>query len=122
MFSKKVEYALRTAVFLASEGQPRTVEQVSQATRVEVTYLAKVVQELVHAGILRSQRGVGGGVALVKQPKELTILEVVNSVEPIQRIRTCPLDLAAHGVNLCPLHARLDRALAGIEEAFGRTT
>jgi Rrf2 family protein len=122
MFSRKVEYALRTAVYLASEPQARTVEQVSQATRVEPTYLAKVVQNLVRAGVLRSQRGVGGGVALVKAPTELTLLEVVNAVEPIQRIRTCPLDLAAHGVRLCPLHARLDRALAGIEEAFARTT
>lgn len=63
-----------------------------------------------------------GGMALVKTPEELTILEVVNAVEPIGRIRTCPLDLAAHGTHLCPLHKRLDSALAMVEEAFGSTT
>jgi Rrf2 family transcriptional regulator, nitric oxide-sensitive transcriptional repressor len=59
---------------------------------------------------------------LVKSPEELTILEVVNAVEPIGRIRTCPLGLAAHGVHLCPLHRRLDNAMATVEEAFAATT
>ena len=72
--------------------------------------------------MVRSQRGVGGGVSLVKSPDELSILEVVNAVEPIQRIRTCPLGITSHGVRLCPLHRRLDNALAGVEEAFGSTT
>jgi DNA-binding IscR family transcriptional regulator len=60
--------------------------------------------------------------SLAKTPEELTILEVVNAVEPIQRIKTCPLGLAAHGVRLCPLHKRVDNALAMVEEAFGSST
>ena len=59
---------------------------------------------------------------MAKVPGELTILEVVNGVEPIQRIRTCPLGLAAHGVHLCPLHSRVDQALALVEDAFRSTT
>jgi Rrf2 family protein len=123
MFSQQVEYALRAVVCLASDpSASRTVEQVAQVTRVSPTYLAKVIQKLVHAGILRSQRGVGGGIALAKPPEELTILEVVNAVDPIVRIKHCPLGLAAHGVNLCPLHRRVDQALALVEDAFRSTT
>jgi DNA-binding IscR family transcriptional regulator len=59
---------------------------------------------------------------LAKSPEDLTILEVVNAVEPIQRIRTCPLELAAHGVHLCPLHRRVDSALAMVEKAFASST
>ena len=59
---------------------------------------------------------------LAKPVEEITILEVVNAVEPIQRIRTCPLGLSAHGVRLCPLHKRLDNALATVEAAFADTT
>jgi Rrf2 family protein len=123
MFSQKVEYALRAVVHLAAEApSPRTVEQIARATKVPQAYLAKVVQELVHAGVTRSQRGIGGGISLVKSPAELTILEVVNAVDPIRRIQTCPLGLAAHGVRLCPLHRRVDDALASIEDAFRSTT
>jgi DNA-binding IscR family transcriptional regulator len=59
---------------------------------------------------------------LTKTPRELTILEVVNAVEPIQRIRTCPLGIPMHGARLCPLHRRVDYALALVEKAFGETT
>ena len=123
MFSQTVEYALRAVVHLASEAPAgRTTDQIAQATRVPRAYLSKVLQSLAHAGIVHSQRGLGGGMTLAKTPENLTILEVVNAVEPIQRIRTCPLGLAAHGVRLCPLHKRVDNALKMVEEAFGNST
>src|SRR5215207_3428992 len=123
MFSQTVEYALRAVVHLADRAPAsRTTDQIAAATRVPRWYLSKVLQSLSHGGIAQSQRGVGGGMALVKPPTELTILEVVNAVEPIRRITTCPLGLAAHGVRLCPLHRRVDDALALVESAFGSTT
>ena len=61
-----------------SQGGARTVEQIAKATKVSPTYLAKVVQELVHGGVARSQRGIGGGITLAKSAEELTMLEVVK--------------------------------------------
>jgi Rrf2 family transcriptional regulator, nitric oxide-sensitive transcriptional repressor len=123
MISQTVEYALRAVVFLAGQvPDPRTTAQIAKATLVPKAYLSKVLQNLVRAGVVHSQRGIGGGMTLVKAPSALTILEVVNAVEPIGRIKECPLGLKSHGVRLCPLHRRLDDALAKFEEAFGRTT
>ena len=123
MFSQTVEYALRAVAHLAAWApEARTTGQIAAVTRVPSPYLSKVLQGLKKAGIVRSRRGVGGGVALAKSPEELTILEVVQAVDPIRRIRTCPLGLAAHGVNLCPLHRRLDEALGMVEDAFRRST
>lgn len=123
MFSQTVEYALRAVAHLAYEApNPRTTEQVAEATRVPPAYLSKVLQALSRGGIVKSQRGVGGGISLARPAEELTILEVVNAVEPIQRIKTCPLGLKSHGVHLCPLHRRIDDALATVEAAFAGTT
>lgn len=123
MFSQTVEYALRAVVHLADRAPAaRTTDQIAEATRVPKAYLSKVLQSLVRAKIVQSQRGLGGGIALAKDPADLTILEVVNAVEPIVRIRQCPLGLTGHGVRLCPLHRRLDNALAMVETAFGSTT
>jgi Rrf2 family nitric oxide-sensitive transcriptional repressor len=124
MFSKAVEYALRAVVHLAYEDPAaRTTEQIAGATRVDsVTYLSKVLQGLRAHGIVRSQRGIGGGMTLAKRPADLTILDVVNAVDPIRRIKKCPLGLKTHGVRLCPLHRRMDAALAAVEEAFASTT
>lgn len=123
MISQTVEYALRAVVHLASKSPAaQTTDQVAEATRVPRAYLSKVLQSLGRAGLIHSQRGVGGGMTLVKSPDRLTILEVVDAVEPIQRIRHCPLGLAAHGTRLCPLHKRLDNAMAMVEKAFAGTT
>jgi Rrf2 family transcriptional regulator, nitric oxide-sensitive transcriptional repressor len=123
MLSQTVEYALRAAVYLADQApHARTTEQIADVTRVPQAYLSKVMQGLARGGVVTSLRGIHGGFLLVKRPDELTILEVVNAVDPIQRIRTCPLGLSSHGIKLCPLHQRLDQALASVEQAFGSTT
>lgn len=123
MFSQTVEYALRAVVQLAYLApDPATTTEISVATKVPEPYLRKVLQALGRAEIVVSQRGAGGGVRLTRAPAELTILDVVNAVDPIQRIRTCPLELAAHGARLCPLHARMDRALSEVERAFHETS
>lgn len=123
MFSQKVEYALRAVAHLANESpSARTVEQIARATKVPQAYLAKVVQELVRGGVLRSQRGIGGGISLVKTPDKITILDVVNAIDPIHRITRCPLEIESHGFHLCPLHRRVDDALAMVEKAFSSTT
>jgi Rrf2 family protein len=123
VFSQTVEYALRAAVHLASVAPAaQTTDQIAEVTLVPRAYLSKVLQSLTRSGIVQSQRGLGGGMTLGRPADELTILEVVNAVEPVKRIRTCPLGLDAHGVNLCPLHSRLDQALALVERALGSTT
>jgi Rrf2 family protein len=123
MFSQTVEYALRAMVHLAATApDPQTTEAIAKVTKVPQAYLSKVLQSLVQAGLVKSQRGMGGGMALARKPAELTILEVVNAVDPIRRIKTCPLGLETHGVHLCPLHRRVDNALALVEDAFARST
>lgn len=72
MFSKSVEYALRAVAHLAYEApNGRTTEQIAAATRVEsATYLSKVLQALRSKGVVKSQRGIGGGITLAKPGRE----------------------------------------------------
>jgi Rrf2 family protein len=123
VISQTAEYALRAVVHLAAgPSAPRTTRQIAAATRVPAPFLSKVMQGLGRAGLVRSQRGLRGGFKLARDPAELTILDVVNAVDPLRRIRGCPLDLPEHGLNLCPLHRRLDDAAALVEDAFRQTT
>jgi len=123
MFSQTVEYALRAIVHLADRSpNPCTTEQIAKATKVPQAYLSKVLQSLRQSNVVHSQRGIGGGISLIKPPEELNLLEVVNAVDPICRIKTCPLGLKGHGTNLCPLHRKLDETMRETEEVFSRTT
>jgi len=122
MFSQTIEYALRAVVCLAHHGEAMTAPQVAAVTKLPSGYLSKVLQSLVRAGLLSSQRGLHGGFTLARAAEELSILEVINAVDPIRRIRRCPVGLASHQEKLCPLHQRLDDAIAQIESAFAAST
>jgi Rrf2 family protein len=123
MLSQTVEYSLRAIVWLADHADdPQTTQQIAAATLVPAGSLSKVMQSLGRGGLVTAQRGKRGGFLLAKPAGEVSVLEVINTVEPIQRIRECPLGIAAHGSHLCPLHRRLDAAMAMIEKAFRETS
>jgi Rrf2 family transcriptional regulator, nitric oxide-sensitive transcriptional repressor len=123
MFSQTVEYSLRAIVWLAGHpGDPQTNQQIAAATLVPAGYLAKVMQSLGRGGLVSAQRGKHGGFLLAKDAQKISVLDVIDSVEPIGRIRECPLGIAAHGARLCPLHKRLDAAVATIEKTFSGTS
>lgn len=123
MISQTAEYALRAVVFLAENDNARwTAQKIAEATQVPPGYLAKVMQNLARAEVVDSQRGVHGGFSLRKAPHQVTVLTVIEAVDPIQRIRACPLGLEAHRHQLCPLHSRLDAAIALMEDGFRRSS
>ena len=122
LISQTTEYALRAMVYLASETESSHVtNRIAAATHVPAGYLSKVLQSLGRAGLLTAQRGLGGGWALARPAEAISILDVVNAVDPIQRITVCPLGLKSHGKNLCALHKKLDDAMAQVEQAFAST-
>ena len=121
MLSQTTEYALRAIVTIAQSDAGRTTQEISRLSQVPLDYLAKVMNSLSRAGIVKAQRGRGGGFTLATPASQMTVLDVVNAVDPIRRIRSCPLRLQAHAAQLCPLHRKLDEALRLVEEAFAST-
>lgn len=122
MLSKTAEYALRTAACLSrDESQAERADALAEQTKVPRRYLNKVLKDLVESGLVTSRPGPGGGYSLSRSPEEITILDVVNAVGPLERIRHCPLGLPSH-TQLCPLHKELDKAYAATEEAFAGVT
>lgn len=111
MFSHTLEYALRAVTCLAQHpGCSMTTLQVADLTQVPRDYLSKILRMLSREGLVKSRRGRHGGHALRIDPAELSVSRVADAVEPFRPILRCPLRLASHGRNLCPLHRRLDEA------------
>jgi Rrf2 family protein len=123
VISQTAEYALRAVVFLAEHRPSRwTTRAIAETTQVPAGYLAKVLQSLAQAGVVSAQRGLNGGFTLTREPREVTIYEILQVIDPIRRVQECPLGLEAHTEQLCPLHMRLDAALAEVERSFRRST
>ena len=118
MLSRTAEYALRAVVWLSDHPESSVTGQaIAAATQVPPDYLAKVMQCLVRAGLVEAQRGKNGGFSLVSAPEEITVLDVINAVDPVRRIRSCPLGLPGHE-SLCPLHRSLDNIARQLERSY----
>lgn len=122
MLPKTAEYALRAIVCLArNPGRLERADRLAEQTKVPRRYLHKVLQDLARGDLVQSQPGPGGGYMLTRAPDTITILDVINAVAPLERIRNCPLGLPSH-TELCPLHQELDRVYASTEAALARVT
>ncbi len=123
LLSDASEYALRGVVWLAQrKEQTFKLREIAEGTKAAPGYLIKVLQALAKAGILSTQRGSNGGFSLIREAETLSVLEVINAVDPIERIQTCPLGLKSHGTCLCPMHKRIDDAMGVIEATFRDST
>ena len=123
VISQTSEYALRAMVWLTTDSKrPQSAQQIADVIKVTPGHLVKIMQPLSHAGLVSSRRGPNGGFTLAKPPDSISLLNVINAVDPVQRIHSCPLDISSHGGRLCPLHRRLDDAIAAFEAHFAKTS
>lgn len=107
-FSKTCEYAMRALACLALEKSDGfvQVESISKKATIARPYAAKIFQQLVKAGILKSQRGPCGGVAFLRSPDKVSLFEVVEAIEKITFFENCVMGLdRCEDKNSCPLHA-----------------
>lgn len=93
MLSKTAEYALRAVVAIAKveEERPVLAREISSKGHIPNKYLSKVLRDLVHAGVLSSTRGIGGGFRLKKRAGKLKLIDVVKPFDDIPARSRCPL-------------------------------
>jgi Rrf2 family iron-sulfur cluster assembly transcriptional regulator len=95
IYSGRTEYAIRGLSELASRAGEAFVmlDDVVTGTDLPRDFLAKIFQDLVRAGILKSARGRGGGFALAHPPHEVTLMNVVEAMEGPNRLDRCVIGL-----------------------------
>ncbi|MBI2330943.1 MAG: Rrf2 family transcriptional regulator [Chloroflexi bacterium] len=84
--TRQADYAVRAVLHLARNGETRTATSViAEEQRIPPSFLAKIISQLSIAGLLHTSRGARGGVTLAREPKEITLLEVIEAIDgPIQ--------------------------------------
>ena len=84
--TRQADYAVRAVLYLARLGSERAAtSQVAEDQRIPPSFLAKIISQLSIAGLLHTARGARGGVTLAREPKDISVLEVVEAIDgPIQ--------------------------------------
>jgi len=103
------DYALRTLMFLAAKPGRGSIGQVAEFFRISKDHVAKVVQNLARLEYVRSIRGIGGGIELLKRPDDIRVGQVLRDFEGSMQLLDC---VATE--NLCVIQpgCRLRRVLA----------
>lgn len=80
--TRAAEYAIRCILYLAKKGKGIVVSRKDIANQAEIPqhFLAKIAQDLAKAGLIEIRQGAKGGFVLLKDPKEITLLEVVETM------------------------------------------
>ena len=90
--SRKVDYALRAVIHLANEeslDRACSVAEIATRERIPRGFLEKIVQQLIHKGIVKSRRGANGGCVLGRAADQVTFRDVIEAVEGPISLNVC---------------------------------
>jgi Rrf2 family protein len=85
--TRQADYAVRAVLYLArlDNTERAATSTVAEEQRIPPSFLAKIISQLSIAGLLHTSRGARGGVTLAREPKEISLLEVIEAIDgPIQ--------------------------------------
>jgi len=82
--SAKSEYAILAILDLAKDydnDNVRTIDEIANGESVPQKFLVQILLELKRAGIVESKRGVGGGYRLARNPRDITLGEIIRLID-----------------------------------------
>ena len=93
-FTKAEEYGMLGVLYLSEKvaGTITPLSEIAEAKGIPDKFLAKIFQSLSRASIVRSHRGVRGGFSLAKDPREVTVKEVLESIHGPYHLIKCTND------------------------------
>ncbi|MBN2387616.1 MAG: Rrf2 family transcriptional regulator [Anaerolineales bacterium] len=105
--TRQADYAIRAVHYLAQLGtsQRAATSTVAQAKRIPPSFLAKIISQLSIAGLLHTSRGARGGVSLAREPKEISLLDVVEAIDGPILLNECVGESGTCDFkDECPMH------------------
>jgi Rrf2 family protein len=123
--TREGDYGIRSVLYLARQPYKKIsfVTEISDEYKIPRSFLAKILQKLVKAKIVRSYRGVKGGFSLARQAKDISVLDVLEAIEGKLAMNLCledkrKCDFSRH----CPIHGVWAAAQAKVTEVLKKAT
>jgi len=106
--TRQADYAVRAILHLARAGNTErsATSAIAKEQKIPPSFLAKIISQLSIAGLLHTSRGARGGVTLAREPREITLLEVVEAIDgPIQLNECVTNEGACSFEDNCPIRS-----------------
>jgi Rrf2 family protein len=104
--TRQADYAVRAIYYLSNleSGSRASTSQIAKEQHIPPSFLAKIISQLSVAGLLHTSRGARGGVSLSREPQDITMLDVIESIDGPILLNECVAD--THGCQFdkdCPM-------------------
>ncbi len=130
MLSNSSRYAIRAVIYLANKplSNGKTgIKKISSDLNLPTPFLAKILQVLVRHKILLSLKGPNGGFSLMKDPREISLLDIVNAIDGTDIFTNCIMHNGSclssiETLNKCPLHDDYNKIRKNLIKLFSTRT
>ena len=104
--TRETDYAIRCILYLTEkQDQLAVVEAIAQEMAIPKSFLAKIVQKLSRSHLLKSFRGVKGGLRLARKPESISLLDVIEAMQGPAASNKCAVDKAQCNLSYsCVVH------------------
>ncbi len=113
--TRQADYALRAILYLSrlSKNARTATRKIAEEMQIPTSFLAKILSQLLIAGLINTSRGTRGGVSLVREPQEISVLEVIEAIDGPIALNQC-----THDPSTCPFgeHCPIHETLCEAEE------
>jgi Rrf2 family protein len=125
LFSRSAEYAIRAMTFLATRkpGKLAGAKEISEAEKIPMPFLWKILQMLTKRRLARSFKGIHGGYELATEAGRIPLIEIVSVTDGREFRDSCILGLPqCDNRNPCPLHEQWKSIRAGVTRMLDETS
>lgn len=105
--TRAAEYAIRCILYLAKKGKgvPASRKDIAEHAEIPPHFLAKIAQDLARAGLIEIRQGAKGGFSLIREPGDITLLEVVETMIGEIYLNDCVARPSSCNIlNACAVH------------------
>ena len=124
LVTRKIYYGLRLLMTLGCRSETRlTSVKLAKLIQVPRQFALKIAQTLTQAGMIRAQRGVGGGIELARSPSTITLFDIMQATDTPRALNACLLDPKACTRSIhCAAHQELRRIQAILDRELRNVT
>jgi len=130
MLSNSCRYGIRAVIYLANQplsGGKTGIKKISKDLHLPMPFLAKILQQLAKKKILSSSKGPHGGFSLLKDPRKITLLDIVSTIDGQDIFTNCLMhNGSCEGIEKdkvrCPMHEDYEKSRRELIKLFSNRT
>ncbi len=122
---RRVDYGLRAAIYLSTQDPDRScsLAEIAKHQSVPRKFLEKIIQDLIHSGLVKSKRGPDGGYTLARSPGKISFQDIIEALEGPIAVNVCMDEhLKCDHLPRCTMLGVWSEIQQKVVDVFSRTT